>query len=89
MTVYIDKPRQHSLKLYSSNWWSHIFADTEEELHLFAARLGLNKGWFQNNKYPHYDLNGFKGHKKALSMGAILVSTKEYLRERQKTSKKP
>jgi hypothetical protein len=51
----------------------HLVADTLEELHEFAARLGLKRAWFQNrDRLPHYDLtigNRFK----ALKMGAVEI----------------
>lgn len=28
--------------------WCHMTADTKEELHEFAARLGLRRSWFQD-----------------------------------------
>ncbi len=31
--------------------WSHLTADTEEELHEFAARIGLKRAWFQPQTY--------------------------------------
>jgi hypothetical protein len=33
-------------------------ADTLEELHEAAARLGLRREWFQEGLRPHYDLMG-------------------------------
>jgi len=36
-----------------SSQWSHLTADTTEELHAFAARLGMRRDWFQPAKvYP-------------------------------------
>lgn len=49
----------------------HLFADTVEELHAFAARLGLLHSWFQHRpgRLPHYDLT--KGMRaRAVAMGA-------------------
>ncbi|OFW62930.1 MAG: hypothetical protein A2Y74_05675 [Actinobacteria bacterium RBG_13_63_9] len=31
-----------------------------EELHTFAARIGLSLWWFQDHRVPHYDLFGRK-----------------------------
>jgi hypothetical protein len=28
--------------------WSHLIADSQQELHAFAARLGLKRQWFQD-----------------------------------------
>jgi len=35
---------------------AHLCADTLEELHAFAARIGLRREWFQEKSSPHYDL---------------------------------
>jgi Protein of unknown function (DUF4031) len=37
--------------------WSHLVADTPEELHDAAARLGLRREWAQDKgRTLHYDL---------------------------------
>lgn len=33
--------------------WCHMIADTEDELHALARRIGLKRAWFQAD---HYDL---------------------------------
>ena len=63
MSVYVD-PLMTSLK--SAKWRHskacHLFADTLEELHAFAAKLGLRLEWFQCRPslmqipFAHYDL---------------------------------
>ena len=57
--------------------WSgggHLQADTPEELHEFAARLGLRREWFQAKpgrpENDHYDLT-FRGRERALALGAM------------------
>ena len=60
----------------------HLTADTAEELHAFAKRLGLRRDWFQDGRVPHYDLTpGKRGA--ALVFGAVFVSAKEQARRRQ------
>ncbi len=35
----------------------HLFADTLEELHQFASKIGMKRVWFQDHpRLPHYDL---------------------------------
>ncbi len=46
--------------------WCHLFADTIEELHSFAQRLG----------FPHYDLAGGTWRGRAIELGAIEVPTR-------------
>lgn len=51
-----------------NHMWCHMFADKAdcEELHEFAAKLGLKRSWFQGN---HYDLVPSK-RELALKLGA-------------------
>lgn len=62
MAVYVD-----SLLPYPKNrCWPyheacHLVADTSDELHIFAAKIGLRERWFQNHpRLPHYDLTKSK-----------------------------
>lgn len=53
-----------------------------EELHAFAARIGMKREWFQ--KHPlasHYDLTP-KMRAKAVELGAVEVSAKDQARQR-------
>jgi hypothetical protein len=40
--------------------WCHLLADSDEELHAFAAGLGLKRAWFQEREAApwkgHYDI---------------------------------
>lgn len=77
MSVYVDP---QAACFTSSQWrWptsSHLFADTLDELHAFAARIGLRRAWFQNKvrpngtSFPHYDLNAGR-RKLAVAAGVI------------------
>lgn len=78
MAVYIDDAFTHG------QWgmWTgggHLQADTEEELHAFAARLGLKRAWFQGHMRPelvHYDLTRSK-RDQALRLGAVAETGRE------------
>jgi hypothetical protein len=48
MTVYVDDARIPARVGRWDSSWSHLFADTQDELHAFAARLGLRRSWFQD-----------------------------------------
>jgi hypothetical protein len=69
--VYVDKLFQTER---SSKWrypsTCHLTADTLEELHKFALRLGLRRAYFQDHpRHPHYDIT--EGRRKlAIKLGA-------------------
>lgn len=57
-------------------------ADTLEELHEMAERIGLRRSWFQSfGTVPHYDLTPNR-HARALELGAVFVPAKEQARKR-------
>jgi len=61
----------------------HLTADSLEELHRFAIRIGLQRTWFQNHPLlPHYDLTKSK---RALAMkaGAIFVPTVDQIKTKR------
>jgi len=75
MTVYVDSLRP---SLRSPRWpfaaSCHLFADSVEELHGFADRIGLRRSWFQPGRgLPHYDLTGGK-RAMAIRDGAVEAS---------------
>ena len=66
MPVYIDECKL----AFRGRQWCHLVADTLEELHAFAARLGLRRDWFQHKTlYPHYDIT-LSVRLKAVELGA-------------------
>lgn len=53
MTVYIDQANIP----YRSMIMCHMMADSLEELHQMADKIGVQRKWFQNkNSFPHYDV---------------------------------
>lgn len=73
MTVYVD----HAFAAGDWGRWTgggHLQADTVDELHAFAARMGLRRQWFQSQpdrpEKDHYDLSA-AGRELALSLGAV------------------
>ncbi len=74
MTVYVD-PMADCIP--NRNWRGtnacHLFATTLDELHAFAADIGLRRLWFQHKSHmPHYDLTSGK-RRVAVSNGAVEV----------------
>ena len=64
MAVYVDEIRDWTrvakMRGLRHTHWCHLTADTEAELHAFAARLGLRRSWFQKKSDRdyrwHYDI---------------------------------
>jgi len=57
---------------------THLVADSFEELHEFAQSIGLRRSWFQQKRYPHYDLLGRK-KKEAMDAGAEMCTSRDIL----------
>lgn len=66
MAVYVDNAEL----AWRGRLWCHLVADSVDELHAFAHRLGLKREWFQDRtRYPHYDVT-VKLKERALDLGA-------------------
>lgn len=50
--VYVD----HGRIAYRRMLMCHMLADTLDELHEMADRIGIQRNWFQNERTPHYDI---------------------------------
>lgn len=75
MPVYVDPLMHHgtstSPRCFRNATSCHMYADTLEELHVMADRIGLLRVWFQNNPHlPHYDLVESR-RKIAVKLGAV------------------
>lgn len=56
--------------------WSHLTAKDLDTLHALAKRIGLKREWFQDKPgQPHYDIYSPNLRAKAVSLGAIVVSS--------------
>lgn len=82
MTVYVDNERIP----WRGKLWCHLVADSLEELHQFADRLGLRRSWFQGkSSYPHYDITTVV-RERALRLGALpgsrlqMITSAKFLR---------
>jgi predicted kinase len=77
MAILVDELREYPGVELPFTVWCHMATDgTFEELHEFAARLGLRRAWFQRD---HYDLPAH-GRTAAVALGAEEVATSELLR---------
>ncbi|MCD0164445.1 DUF4031 domain-containing protein [Deinococcus sp. 12RED42] len=81
MAVYVDgiTDYQGSVGGYVgrvSQKWCHMTADTLDELHVLAAKIGLRRAWFQSSHllhHCHYDLTPSR-RAAAVRAGAVEVS---------------
>ena len=84
MTVMVDELRvwPHARGCFRAGS-CHLTCDSLDDLHAFAARLGLRREWFQDHPIvPHYDLTVTK-RALALHYGAIFVSAREQSKQRR------
>jgi uncharacterized protein DUF4031 len=81
--VYVDDVRAYPISMIQPSarrfgtLWSHMSADTDEELHAMADKLGLRRSYAQHMDSPqqwrhHYDLIPSKRHQ-AIRLGALQV----------------
>lgn len=78
MTVYVDMLIDYGWRLGPS---CHMTADSLDELHAFAARLGLKRSYAQlppRHYPPHYDLVRSK-RQMAVRLGAIEIDHEHFL----------
>jgi hypothetical protein len=80
MTAYLDDWRQPARLGPVDDRWSHLLADTDEELHAFAVRMGMKREWFQHRSHrphqAHYDVPE-RSRGRALALGAVPVSWRQ------------
>ncbi|MEI2453617.1 DUF4031 domain-containing protein [Lysobacter firmicutimachus] len=70
MAVYVDD----AVWPWRGERWAHLMADTLDELHAFAQRLGKPRVSFQNKASGcHYDVNA-QMRERALALGAVAIS---------------
>jgi hypothetical protein len=88
MSVYVDKsfemaasePQAFRTGAKHGHRWCHMWADTEDELHTMAKRIGMRREWFQDNgrSLPHYDLVPTR-RTAAIKIGAIETDIKPFV----------
>lgn len=70
MTVYVDD----AVHPWRGQRWAHLMADTLEELHAFAALLGIPRRAFQDKTSgAHYDVTT-QLREQAIALGATAIS---------------
>lgn len=87
VTVYVDDARIPARVGRISSRWSHLTADTVEELNAFALSIGQKLSWFQTCKrscakpglpcvHWHYDLTDPQ-RDKAIAAGAVPIGIRD------------
>lgn len=72
MPVYVDNMRARVGPMVMC----HMVADTEQELHEMADRIGMDLRWYQypaKSRHPHYDI-GLGMRARAVAAGAIEIT---------------
>jgi hypothetical protein len=88
VSVYVDNVRIPARVGGINGRWSHLTADTKDELHAFAQHIGLRRAWFQTcHRSPacrpaercvhwHYDVTDSK-RQAALAAGAHPIDVRQ------------
>ena len=84
MTVYVDDMRLRAQVGSLDRRWCHLFAgpfDHPDELHAFAAGIGLKRAWYQGppeHRWPHYHYDVTDGKRaQAVAAGAVEITCRE------------
>jgi hypothetical protein len=73
MSVYVDQP----VHRFRNVMMCHMLADSPEELHAMADRIGMARKWYQHDaSTPHYDLSKEK-RAAAVAAGAVEVNRRD------------
>ena len=85
MAVYVDDARIPAQVGRIRARWSHLYADSQDELHAFAQGIGLRRAWFQPgrpiggkpSRLWHYDVTESR-RQAAIRAGARPVGLREF-----------
>ena len=73
MTVYVDDMHRYAMGQFGRMKMSHMIADSEEELHAMADKIGVARHWYQGD---HYDI-AISKRTLAIANGAVAVTLKQ------------
>jgi hypothetical protein len=81
--VYVDDA---NIQKHGYSWY-HLMADTREELHEFAASIGIpTRAFHRGARHPHYDITE-RQRLRALRHGAAAISERDAVRIGRKLAK--
>lgn len=81
MAVYVDALMHYGAQsgFFKGKASCHMFADTLDELHEMAAKIGMKRSWFQDEgSLQHYDLVQSRRNL-AIVYGAIEITDRKQL----------
>ena len=78
MTVYVDNMHTTPMGQFGRMKMCHMIADSDDELHAMADRIGVARRWFQKPGTPgrHYDI-AISKRTLAVAAGAVEIDMKE------------
>lgn len=81
MAVFLDSMVDHGTRIGRAGpRWCHMIADSLDELHAAAARIGLRRSWFQTDgSTPHYDIGSARIRELALIHGAVALDRRAFV----------
>lgn len=89
MSVYVDACKWYPTAAIKpgarrhGNLWSHLWADSAEELDEVAKAIGLHPSWLQNGRFPHYDVTRAK-RSQAMATGQVTEREfQDWIRDRR------
>lgn len=71
--VFVDDMYRYPMGKFRRMKMSHMIADTEEELHAMAKRVGVARRWYQGD---HYDVS-MSMRTEALALGAVPITLRQ------------
>lgn len=74
MSVYVDE----SVWPLGRMVMCHMLADSVEELHTMADKIGVARKWFQSKRFPHYDICKSK-RAVAVKLGAVEINRRQFV----------
>jgi hypothetical protein len=84
MPVYLDTARNEFNPKHGRRMvMCHMIADTPEELHAMAAKIGMRREWFQGkSSFPHYDVC-LSRKRQAIKYGATVLQRLDFINKKR------